>query len=148
MEPLPALSFASMSVHIGEEIERRRVATGMSKTELANRMGVDRTNIYDMIQAPSIDTLKLKLCCEALGTNFFRMLSDDQDRDMGMVRTSTVEEPMVVYGRRPAERRSPLRLVIEVDPDDENAQKAAMDMAEQMKGRMKGPVPVRDKGGR
>lgn len=131
------LSFAPMAVHIGEEIERRRKAMRMSKTELAKEIGVDRSHIYDLITQPSIDTGKLRLCSKALQFNFFTLLSSDLDVELGT--TTTLADPATVYSRRPAEQRPPLRLVIEVDPSDDQAQRVALRMAETMHQANKGP---------
>lgn len=133
------LSFAAMAVHLGEEVERRRKAMRMSKTDLAKAIGVDRSHVYDMIDNPTMDTGKLRLCGRALGFNFFKLLANDMDLELGDV--SVLEEPAAVYARRKPEHRAPLRVVIEVDPDDTEAQKAAMRMAEELKG----PAPGRDK---
>lgn len=144
MTAAPALSFASMSLHLGEEIERRRLATGMSKTELAERIGVDRSHVYDIIASPTCDTGKLKRCCKALRFNFFSLLSAECEEELGMPAGSLVSDPQHVYGRRPAAQRSPLRVVIEVDPGDDEAQQRALRMARELQG----PAPDRDKEGR
>lgn len=148
MAALPALRFAPMAVHVGEEIERRRKATRMSKTELAALIGVDRSHIYDIITSPTCDSGKLRQCCKALHFNFFNLLAADMDVELGGVAgaaSSTAAEPPAVYGRRPAEHRAPLRLVIEVDPSDQEAQAAAIRMAESMQPKPAAPAPSRDK---
>lgn len=130
MGAFAARSFAPMSIHIGEEIERRRRATGVTKTELALRIGVDRSHIYTIISQPSIDTLVLRRVCLALDMNFFGILSGDMDESMGAKRdTNMVGEGAAVYGRTPKERTTPLRIVIEVDPYDEGAKQAAVELA-------------------
>lgn len=137
-----------MAVHLGEEIERRRVATRMSKTELAALIGVDRSHVYDIITSPTIDTGKLRLCCKALHFNFFQLMAADMDVELGGTSSSTIAaEPQAVYGRRPAEQRAPLRLVIEVDPSDPQAQEAALRMAKSMQPQPPAPAPDRDKEG-
>ena len=136
-----------MAVHLGEEIERRRAATRMSKTELAAHIGVDRSHIYDLITSPTIDTGKLRLCCKALHFNFFQLLATDMDVELGGTTGSMVSEPQPVYGRRPAEHCAPLRLVIEVDPSDPQAQEAALRMAKSMQPQPPAPAPDRDKEG-
>lgn len=144
MTAAPALNFASMAVHIGEEIERRRVVTGMTKTELADRIGIARQSIYAVLGSPSIDTLQLKRCCRALHFNFFALLAADCEEDFGTPPgAGTVHDPAHVYGRRPAEKRSPLRVVIEVDPGDDEAQARALRMARELQA----PAPDRDKEG-
>ena len=130
-----------MSVHIGEEIERRRLATGMSKTRLAELVGCDRSHVYTIIASPTLDSGLIKLASRALSFNFFKLLAEDLEEGAS-VGSSTLSEPPAVYGRRPAER-STLRVVIEVDPSDAAAQAAALRMAQDMQ--RTSPAPDRDK---
>lgn len=126
-----------MAVHIGEEIERRRAATGMTKTELAKRLGVDRSHLYTIIAAPSMDTNMLRRTSDILGMNFFQLLAVDYDAERAISPMSVVSEGVAIYGRRSAPKRPPIRLVIEVDPDDPDAQRAAAAMAAELEKRTK-----------
>lgn len=132
-----------MSVHIGEEIERRRTATGMSKTRLAELLGCDRSHVYTIIASPTLDSGLIKLASRALSFNFFKLLAEDlEEGSISLGPSGSLSEPAAVYGRRPAER-STLRVVIEVDPSDAAAQAAALRMAQDMQ--RTNPAPDRDK---
>ena len=124
MYTAPALSFVPMAVHIGEAIERRRKATGMSKTDLAARIGKDRTHIYTLIESPSIDTLLLKQVCEALQFNFFKLLAEDMEPDMhtfgyapGPDMHMIAAEPAAPYTTT-EKKRAGVDVTIHVDPSD------------------------------
>lgn len=104
-------------MHIGEAIERRREAMDMSKTELAARIGVDRTHIYKLIVTPTIDTGTLRRICMALDMNFFQVLSDDMDVQLGK---------RDVPGSGNSARISSVRIVIEVGLHGQDADKAAV----------------------
>lgn len=129
-----------MDVHIGEAIERRRVELGMTKTAFAGRIGRDRSNIYDIIEAPSLDTMLLRKVSEVLQFNFFRMLADAYDQEHVV---PLVGEPQAAYGKAASGK---MRLVIEMDSNDATAQAAAVRMARAMQeGGL--PAPERDKQG-
>ncbi len=50
---------------------------GRTARWLAEQLSTDRTNIYKIFRKASIDTALLLRISAALGTDFFRLLSDD-----------------------------------------------------------------------
>lgn len=110
----------------------------MPKTTFAERIGMNRSNVYDVFTAPGCDTLRLRKISTVLKYNFFRMLSEDFEP------SNTVGEPAAVYHRAPV--KPPMRIVIEVDQDNVAAKAEAERMAARiMEKSLSGPGPGRDK---
>ena len=61
------------NVHIGEAIDARRNELGMSKTELARKIGMRQQHINMMLDSEKIDTAKLFKLCQVLHFNFFAL---------------------------------------------------------------------------
>jgi DNA-binding Xre family transcriptional regulator len=66
-----------MNIHIGKLIKREMIQQGLKPGELAERIWVTRTNIYNIFERESIDTELLKRICKALHTNFFSPLAEE-----------------------------------------------------------------------
>lgn len=58
-------------LHIGEEINRRIDALGLTYAEVARRLNVDRTTMYSIVKSKTIDTERLVKLCNILECNFF-----------------------------------------------------------------------------
>lgn len=59
------------NINIGLLIERKLQEKGVSKSELARRIGIANQNVNRLLSKPSIDTDKLAAISRALGYNFF-----------------------------------------------------------------------------
>lgn len=75
-----------MSIHIGQIIEGRLDAMGISKAEFARRINRARQNVNDIINRPSVDTDLLLIISRALDYNFFQhymidLAGDNKVRD-------------------------------------------------------------------
>lgn len=123
-----------MAVHIGQAILSRLESLGMPKVRFAERIGMNKSNVHDVFKRPGCDTVMLRKISQVLEFNFFKLLSDDLEPASA---TSMVSEPMVRYQRLPA--RSPMRIVIEVDPNDPEAKGEAERMAERLLSRKPKP---------
>ena len=66
-----------MNKQIGELIKEEMQQQGIKHQELAKRICVSRTNVYNILERNSIDTELLKRICKALNTNFFAVLADE-----------------------------------------------------------------------
>lgn len=123
MMPYALGTFAPVVMHIGKEIARVLEDRGMPKTVFAERIGRTPKNVGELLDRPGIDTMLLVKVSKVLKYNFFTQLSDEvEPRPAGnMVSDSTPQ-----YRRS---NRPPVRLVIEVDPDDPAAKKEAEAMA-------------------
>jgi len=64
------------SVHIGEEIEKRRAVLNMSKSELGRRIGVSQQHVNRILQRDTMETKKLVEICHALDFNFFALFCE------------------------------------------------------------------------
>lgn len=60
-------------VHIGDAIDKRRMKLGMSKSELARRIGLSQQHIGRVLKKDNIDTKQLIDVCVALDYNFFTL---------------------------------------------------------------------------
>lgn len=134
----PARTFGPMALHIGREILRVLEESGMPKTVFAERIGMNRSNVYDVFTAPGCDSVRLRKISQVLKCNFFKLLADDFEP------SSVASEPAVTYGRPPL--KPPMRIVIEVDQDNVAAKAEAERMAARiMHNSMAGTAPERDK---
>ena len=79
-------------------------------------------NIYGLLRSPDCNTEVLRKVCAALDYDFFEMLSRD-------VRTKGGDQLADPTGSYASVGRSPMRIVIEVDPSDEQARANATQMA-------------------
>jgi len=128
-----------MTMHIGKEILRVLEDSGMPKTVFAERIGMNRSNVYDVFAAPGCDSVRLRKISQVLKCNFFKLLADDFEPP-----TSVASEPAAIYGR-PAPR-PPMRIVIEVEQDNVAAKAEAERMAARiMEKSMHATAPERDK---
>ena len=110
-----------MAIHIGEQILKVLEENGMPKTTFAERIGMNRSNVYDVFTAPGCDTVRLRKISQVLRFNFFKLLSDDFE-PTGI---SMVSEPASEYMRIPT--AAPMRIVIEVDPNDAAAKELPLE---------------------
>ncbi len=115
-----------MSIHIGKEILRVLQERGMTKARFAERIGRNRVNIYGLFRSPDCNTAVLRKVCVALDYDFFRMLSNELQAS-----PDKVAEPGAAF-KSPG-GRTPMRIVIEVDPGDQHAQEAAVKLAERLR---------------
>lgn len=60
-------------VHVGAEIERRRVELGISKSELGRRIGVTQQHVNRILDRETMKTSRLVRVSEALDYNFFSL---------------------------------------------------------------------------
>ena len=60
-------------VHVGAEIERRRVELGISKSELGRRIGVTQQHVNRILDRETMETSRLVRVSEAL--DYFVVLS-------------------------------------------------------------------------
>ena len=58
-------------VHVGAEIEKRRVELGLSKSELGRRIGVPQQHVNRILERETMETSRLVKVSEALDCNFF-----------------------------------------------------------------------------
>ncbi len=116
----------TMAVHIGNEIVRVLQERGMTKARFAERIGRHRVNIYGILRSADCSTAVLRKVCTALDYDFFRLLSEDT-RTAGPV--GSLSEPSGSYYAGP---RSPMRIVIEVDPSDDEAKTRAVRLASEL----------------
>jgi len=58
-------------VHVGAEIEKRRVELGLSKSELGRRIGVPQQHVNRILERETMETNRLVKVSEALDCNFF-----------------------------------------------------------------------------
>ena len=58
-------------VHVGAEIEKRRVELGLSKSELGRRIGVTQQHVNRILDRETMETSRLVKVSEALDYNFF-----------------------------------------------------------------------------
>lgn len=69
------------AVHIGKAIERRRNELMLTKTELAQRIGVSCQRLNSILAKPTIDTLLLIKVSEAMDYDFFTLYSSGRKED-------------------------------------------------------------------
>lgn len=60
-------------VHVGAEIEKRRVELGISKSELGRRIGVTQQHVNRILDRETMETSRLVKVSEALDYNFFSL---------------------------------------------------------------------------
>ena len=60
-------------VHVGAEIEKRRVELGLSKSELGRRIGVPQLHVNRILERETLETSRLVKVSEALDYNFFSL---------------------------------------------------------------------------
>ena len=69
---------------IGKEIREELRRQGRTVTWLAQHLTLRRATLYDTFKKNSIDTYLLKRISEALGKDFFALLSEDLRKDEGV----------------------------------------------------------------
>ena len=82
-----------MRIHIGELIQKRMKELGMTRSELARRIGTSSQNLGKILKRSSIDSQRLFKLSEALKTDFFQYYSVHIKTD----EFSKTEEPYVNY---------------------------------------------------
>lgn len=78
------------TVHIGEAINNRRIELMLTKTELAQRIGVSRQRLNSILARPAIDTSLLSKVCEAMGYNFFTLYGRNEHEKIPFFRVSHI----------------------------------------------------------
>lgn len=86
-----------MAVHIGEAIRERVKESGMTVTAFASRIGRTPQNVHKLFRQQSWDTHVVRLASEALGYNFFHLLSMDIEKGKP---TNMVAEAPAQYGNQ------------------------------------------------
>lgn len=81
-------------VNIGLAIEQRINQLGISKSELARRIGIPNQNVNRILGKEGIDTDKLEEICRALDFDFFKLYSEAMSGDQ----PAKAEEGDVVVG--------------------------------------------------
>lgn len=71
------MSIGIKHVHIGREIDKRRLELGISKSELGRRIHVPQQHINRILEKETIDTGKLIDISVALEKNFFDLYASD-----------------------------------------------------------------------
>ncbi|NPD83036.1 helix-turn-helix transcriptional regulator [Prevotella sp. PINT] len=60
-------------VHIGHEIDRRRIELGLSKSEFGRQIGVPQQHVNRILERETMETNKLLKVCQVLDFNFFAL---------------------------------------------------------------------------
>lgn len=81
-----------MDIHIGREIEKVYLQSGMKLSEFARRINTSTRNIYSIFSRNEIKTDQLLKIGEVLKFNFFQLYADDP--------TTLVAESQPVYAAR------------------------------------------------
>ncbi len=63
-------------VYIGHEIKAELRRQGKTVSWLSDQLGMDRSNVYRILRAPSCDTILLLRLSHILHTDFFRLFSE------------------------------------------------------------------------
>ena len=79
--------------HIGKEIEKEMNAQGMSVRELADKINLSPSAVYDIFKRPHISTYRLADIQRVLGRDFFKELS--QHFNNGSLATSVEDEDVL-----------------------------------------------------
>lgn len=66
-----------MSIHIGNEIEKKMKERRMTVVGLSRQLGCHRTNMYRIFDTPTIDSGVLARLSIILQFDFFKFYSDD-----------------------------------------------------------------------
>lgn len=69
-------------ISIGERIKSVLKGNKKTTTWFSKELGCERTNIYNIFQRHSIDTLLLRRICIVLKHDFFKDLSDEIKKDI------------------------------------------------------------------
>lgn len=81
-----------MSVHIGQEIQKKYEQSGLKMKEFAKRMNFGVKNVYNIFSRQYPDTEIVMRASEALQFDFFSLLSRE-------VSVPVVSEPDAMYGK-------------------------------------------------
>jgi transcriptional regulator with XRE-family HTH domain len=100
-----------MAIHIGQLIEARLDAMGITKSEFARRINRARQNVSDIINRPSVDTELLLLICNALEYDFFQYYS------MELGEEGAVHDNPGAYVNMRTELRGALKRVDDMEND-------------------------------
>lgn len=110
-------------VHIGKRIEQVFTEKGMTKGNFADRVGVHRNTVKTLFEQAHIDSQLLYQVSKVLDFDFFTILSEDFRTKTGKG-SSMVSEPAAAY----AAKKTPMRIVIELDSENEDQKALAMDL--------------------
>jgi len=89
------LTFAQMSVHIGEKIKQRAKELRIGTTELGRLINTSKQNIYGIYKRKSTDSEMLRKLSDALDYDFFQYYAI-----YNLDNASTVSEPAGHYGKK------------------------------------------------
>lgn len=70
-----------MALHIGHEIHNKLKEDGHTVVWLASQLSCSRTNVYKIFEKENLDTGVLHRICLILNTDFFKMFSDNLEKD-------------------------------------------------------------------
>ena len=73
--------YGNSTLVIGERIKQELKRQGKTSVWLAKQLGCHRTNIYKFYAKSSIDTGMLLHISRILGYNFFKLLSDEYEKN-------------------------------------------------------------------
>lgn len=82
-----------MRIHIGELVLKRMEELGMTRSELARRIGTSSQNLGKILKRGSIDTQRLFQLSKALKLDFFQYYSVQ----LPLEEMSKVEDPVATY---------------------------------------------------
>jgi len=80
-----------MEIHVGKQIKKRLLETGMSKSEFARRINKTSQNVYDIFDRKTIDTGLLVTISEVLEFDFFELYVYEIKKD-AKLKTATSGE--------------------------------------------------------
>ncbi|WP_216653379.1 XRE family transcriptional regulator [Palleniella intestinalis] len=67
-------------MHIGKILQQKLKDDGKSVVWLARELGCHRTNVYNLFDKYSIDTLQLERICTIMDFNFFELYREETER--------------------------------------------------------------------
>ncbi|MBQ9093722.1 MAG: XRE family transcriptional regulator [Prevotella sp.] len=67
-------------MHIGKILQQKLKDDGKSVVWLARELGCHRTNVYNLFEKYSIDTLQLERICAIMHYNFFDLYREEVER--------------------------------------------------------------------
>lgn len=100
--------FCPVKVHMSNRVKEVLIGSGMSKTALADRLGMSRSNLYKVFDREDIDAPLLRRLSKVLGHDFIQDLTGKE----------TVQEAQATYREPEPKSKSSVKIVIDIDPED------------------------------
>lgn len=101
----------------------------MTKGTFADRIGIHRNTVTNLLDSSSCDSQLLYKISKVLAYDFFGVFSEDLRTKAGKT-MSVVSEPPATYA---AKTKQPMRIVIELDSEDPGQKTLALDLMGQLK---------------